>query len=236
MSKFTYLLVDLGSIIIPFIFSFHPKLGFNKKWRSTLLAISIVAAFFIGWDIYFTEIGVWGFNSTYLIGVNILNLPIEEILFFVCIPYACLFTYHCFKVLLPAFNFPYFKVIIPLIISMLFVLGCVFIDNWYTSVVFISSSLTLIYFQFIVSMAWLKRAFFASLFLIIPFIIVNGILTGTGIDSEVVWYNPTEIMGYRLLTIPLEDFSYGFLLILFNIYFFEKFDYLNSKPELNLKP
>lgn len=58
---------------------------------------------------------------------------------------------------------------------------------------------------------------------------MNGILTGTGIESEVVWHNNNQNMVLRILTIPLEDFAYGFLLILFNTYFFEKFDYLNNK-------
>jgi lycopene cyclase domain-containing protein len=47
--------------------------------------------------------------------------------------------------------------------------------------------------------------------------IVNGILTGSLIEKEVVWYNPDEILGLRVLTIPAEDFVYGFSLILFNL-------------------
>ena len=229
MEKYTYILVNIGVVIIPFIFSFHPKLRFNKKWKSTIISIVIVALLFIAWDVCFTEMGVWGFNPNYLIGINILNLPIEEIFFFFCIPYACLYTYHCLKILIPHFKFPYFKNVISLIISILLVFGFIFIDNWYTSVAFIALALTIIYFQFINPALWLKRVSFASLLLIIPFLIVNGILTGTGINSEVVWYNSNEIMGYRLFTIPLEDFSYGFLLLLFNTYLFEKLHFLNNE-------
>ena len=223
------MMVNLGTIIIPFIFSFHHKLNFNKKWRSTFLSISIVAVFFIAWDIWFNDMGVWGFNPKYLIGLNVFNLPIEEILFFFCIPYACLYTYHCLKILIPSFTFRYSKILVTLLATVLLVLGILFIDRWYSGITFISLSLVLIYFQFIVSAPWLQRLYVASLVLILPFIIVNGILTGTGIDSEVVWYNNNENMGLRLLTIPTEDFAYGFLLILLNTYFFEKFDYLNNK-------
>ena len=52
--------------------------------------------------------------------------------------------------------------------------------------------------------------------------VVNGILTGTGINEEVVWYNAEHFMGFRLLTVPVEDFFYGFLLILLNVIVFEK--------------
>ena len=229
MDKYTYIMINFGSIIIPFIFSFHPKLNFNKKWKSTFLSISIVAVFFIGWDIVFTEMGVWGFNPNYLVGINLFNLPVEEILFFICIPYACLYTYHCLIILIPPFTFPYFKLMLFLFASTILVLGVVFIDRWYTSVTFISLFITLIYFEFLKKAQWLKRVCFVSIILIIPFFIVNGILTGTGIESEVVWYNNNENLNFRILTIPLEDFAYGFSLIIFNTYLFEKFNYLNNK-------
>ena len=60
------------------------------------------------------------------------------------------------------------------------------------------------------------------LFLLIPFFIVNGILTGTGLEAPIVWYNNQENLGVRLLTIPIEDAFYGFELILLNVFFYEK--------------
>jgi lycopene cyclase domain-containing protein len=60
------------------------------------------------------------------------------------------------------------------------------------------------------------------LFLLIPFFIVNGILTGTGLEAPIVWYNNQENLGVRLLTIPIEDTFYGFELIVLNVFFYEK--------------
>jgi lycopene cyclase domain-containing protein len=45
---------------------------------------------------------------------------------------------------------------------------------------------------------------------LIPFFIVNGILTGSFIEGEVVWYNNNENLGIRILTIPIEDIVYAF--------------------------
>ncbi len=65
------------------------------------------------------------------------------------------------------------------------------------------------------------RFYFAFGFILIPFLLVNGILTGSFIEGEVVWYNEKEIQGIRIATIPFEDVFYGMLLLLCNISIFE---------------
>jgi lycopene cyclase domain-containing protein len=52
---------------------------------------------------------------------------------------------------------------------------------------------------------------------------VNGVLTGTGIEEPVVWYNNAENLGIRLLTIPIEDIGYAFTMIYGNVFLIEKF-------------
>jgi lycopene cyclase domain-containing protein len=52
--------------------------------------------------------------------------------------------------------------------------------------------------------------------------IVNGILTGSFIENEVVWYNNNENLGLRFFTIPVEDFAYAFSMLLFNLLIIEK--------------
>ena len=78
-----YLLINLCSISIPFLFSFHKRLEFHKSWPALWPALVITAAIFIVWDVWFTEMGIWSFNPDYLIGWNILGLPLEEWLFFI---------------------------------------------------------------------------------------------------------------------------------------------------------
>jgi len=69
----------------------------------------------------------------------------------------------------------------------------------------------------------LKSFYLTFLVMLIPFILVNGILTGTGIENEVVWYNDMQNLGLRFFTIPVEDFAYAFSLILLNLTLFERF-------------
>jgi len=58
---------------------------------------------------------------------------------------------------------------------------------------------------------------------------VNGILTGSFIEGEVVWYNNTENLGLRIFTIPIEDFAYAFSMILYNLLLIEQLKKIVAK-------
>jgi lycopene cyclase domain-containing protein len=221
-ANYLYLTLDLLTILFPFLFSFYSKANFSKKWKYLWPAILIPGVIFIVWDEFFTRLGVWGFNEAYLSGLYIGSLPIEEVLFFICIPYACVFTYEALNHLISK---DYFgskqKIISAVLILICLFLGATNIDKWYTSTTFLSLALYLTFLQFIKKESFLGRFFLAYLFILIPFFIVNGILTGSGIEEPVVWYNDNENLGLRMATIPVEDTFYGMLLILMNVSIFE---------------
>lgn len=219
---YTYLLINFFTILIPFIFSFHPKLNFYKTWSAFFPAVVITGAIFIIWDIIFTHLGVWGFNPQYVTGIEIADLPIEEILFFFCIPYACVFTYHCLKLFLPkTFSRTLRNTITSVLVIGLLVSGVVFYQNIYTAVTFFSLAFILTLTAWVINPDWLVPFYIAYALLLLPFLIVNGILTGLFLDQPVVWYNEMEIINLRILTIPVEDVFYGMELILVNVLIYE---------------
>jgi lycopene cyclase domain-containing protein len=222
--KSLYLLVDFFTVIVPFMFSFHPKLQFYKTFKSFFLANAIIALVFIAWDVYFTQIGVWGFNLTYLSGIHLFNLPVEEVLFFICIPFSCVFTYNCLNIF---YTFKWsaqteHRVVLFISLTLISV-GLWNFQKAYTASTFISLGIVLPTLKYLLKINWLPKLLSIYPVLLFPFFIVNGILTGTGLEQPVVWYDDSENLGIRLLTIPIEDIFYGFELILLNLLLYHKF-------------
>ncbi len=216
--KYLYLWLNLGSFVIPFLFSFHPRLQFYKKWKSFAIGVLVMMAVFIPWDIIFTQHGFWGFNDAYITGIKFLGLPLEEWLFFICIPYACIFTHYSLLELFPKLSFSkkLVNVIYITLVSTLVIVLWYYYDRWYTFVNFCYALLVLgIIYNY--NRKSLTTFLPTYLVILIPFFIVNGVLTGTGIEDQVVWYNNFENMGLRIKTIPIEDTIYnlGMLLTVF---------------------
>jgi len=230
--RFTYILIDFFTILLPLLFTFHPRLRFDKVVKYFFPSATTAAVFFITWDIYFTKLGVWGFNKQYTLGIYFINLPLEEVLFFFCIPYSCVFTYHCISIFIGN------KVLAiqpglftkALIIATL-AIGVIYYQRFYTAFTFLVLSLSLFTAAYILKVNWLAKFYTIYAVLLIPFMIVNGLLTGTGLKNPVVWYNSRHIIGLRLLTIPVEDVFYGMgLLLIITIIYMQLAD-INRKKQ-----
>ena len=224
LQSYTYLLVNFFTIIICFIASFDKRVAFHQHFGTFLLSGTVVALPFIGWDVWFTKMGVWWFDTNYTLGMTLGGLPVEEWLFFWCIPFACVFTYHC---LTKFFNLAWANALNNLIVftSFVFLLvaALLYKDKIYTLVTALATIATLFYLHFIAKKEWIGQASLVYLILMPGFFLVNGILTGTGIPSAIVNYNPEHFLGIRMLTIPVEDAVYGYSQFLLNIYFFKFF-------------
>lgn len=217
-----YLWLNLLSISIPFLVSFHPRIKLYKNWLALLGALFFSLIPYIIWDVYFTQNGYWGFNPSYLSGIYLFDLPIEEWLFFICIPYACVFTHiSILKIKKVQLSQRFTNGITWGLLSLFVLVLLINYEKAYTRVdmIFAIIILTLVT---LVKKDLLRSFYYTFLFMLVPFFIVNGILTGTGIENEVVWYNDTQNLGIRLFTIPIEDTAYAFSLILLNLFLFDR--------------
>ncbi|WP_167618667.1 lycopene cyclase domain-containing protein [Maribellus sediminis] len=221
MSLYFLLLLITG--IVPLSLSFDKRLQFYKSWKYVLPSIFAVAAVYIAVDVYFTKMNYWGFNPDYLSGVYLFHLPIEEVLFFIVVPYASIFLHESILEYFPQVKLSrkFNNTLTTLLIAMSLVLLLLNTERSYTFYIFTKLAVALSIALWIRSRA-LRSFYLTFLVILIPFLIVNGILTGSFINGEVVWYNNDHNLGFRIFTIPVEDFAYAFSMILLNLLLIEK--------------
>lgn len=213
-----YLILLICSLFFPLALSFDRKVAFFRHWPSLIPSLLLTGAFFVVFDIWFAKRAIWGFNPDYHSGFVLASLPLEEWLFFIVIPYASIFIHYVLIAYFPA------KVLsdratsgITIILILILALGILTHPGRSYTLVYLLLMIVVLVISSIMKDRLLNRFYISFLVILIPFIIVNGILTGSFIEGEVVWYNPEEITGIRLGTIPVEDFAYGFSMIMINL-------------------
>jgi len=218
--KFTYLFLNILTVLIPLLRSFEPKIFFRGKWRFYWRANFITACFFITWDYLKTTYGVWNFNDNYTLGLRLFGLPIEEILFFATVPYACTFIYETVSFVLKNKYFSVVAANLLLGVSLVAVAASVFFFNKaYTFSVLLIGGLVYPVAYLMFTPDQRNKFLISYLVSLLPMLIVNGFLTAL----PVVIYNNTQNIGLRLVTIPVEDFIYCFILLAMNIGLYEFF-------------
>lgn len=218
-----YVLLNLIVVAFPFILSFDKKVAFHKQWPAVFTSIGLVVLVFGVWDVWMTARGVWSFNPAYSGTFKILGLPPGEWLFFICVPYACIFILACVRGYLKdkELDFPRWKW---LALAGAFVGAALFFTGkTYTFTVFLSVALALAGSAWLIPDTLKSRNFWlAMLITYLPFIVANGILTG----RPVVLYDDMQNLGIRIGTIPLEDFFFSFSMLLLAL---GGFDYLQTR-------
>ena len=205
-----YLFINLLVNVFPLALSFDKKVHFYTHWPAVGAAIVLVGLVYVIWDTMFARRGYWSFSTTHVGSRRLFDLPVEEILFFVTVPYACLFILESLRsyfadqmVNLPLWVFP--------AAAGVMILGAVFSRSRpYSTVVLLVTAGFLLLARFLTPTLLTSRLFWIYMGLTyLPFAIVNGVLTAV----PVVIYNPKAIWGPRVYTIPLEDFFYSFSML-----------------------
>lgn len=214
--KWLYLALDVGALLGPLALSFDRRVAFYRSHREVLLSLLIMTALFVPLDMLFVELGVWGFDPRYTTGFDVGNLPLEEWLFFPVVGYACLFIYECLRVYVS--NIPlqrYAHATLVLLAVAGLALALLNPLRLYTSLKVGTVSVLVLLTVFWLRPTYLARFLLMYLVSSVPFLMMNGVLTGSLIDGQIVWYSPLHIIGLRVLTIPIEDFFYslGMLLV-----------------------
>ncbi|MCB0564346.1 MAG: lycopene cyclase domain-containing protein [Phaeodactylibacter sp.] len=231
-TPWAYFYLHLFTFVPIFVLSFDKNVHYYKKWKPLLPAIAIVGAVFILWDVFFTVTGVWGFNERYFAGFTFLSLPVEEWLFFFTVPFACVFIYECLNFYIQPDLLA--RIERPLTLTLIVVFLAAGFLSWgrlYSSTTFLLAGFFVLYHFLFLDGSYRSRFYLAFLVSLLPFLLVNGVLTGGYTEQPVVIYNPEEYLGLRITSVPLDDAVYGFLLLFGVVTLYESFRKGSSQPK-----
>jgi len=231
-----YLLLDFLIILFPFLLSFKWKFKYYKFYKPLGLSILLVGGAYIIWDVLVTLRGDWWFNYDYLSGIKITVLPLEEILFFVVVPYACIFIYENLNYFIGEKEVPFNKWFYLALFVLFLLVGLLFYYQDYTILSMFSVALFFLIAAFLYPKILKSRLYWLYILIsFVPFIIFNYLLTSIPIvlyNSNAIWGNMQAWNG-RIFTIPVEDFFYNFSMLSFYllvyIYFKKRFSLEKDK-------
>ena len=172
-----------------------------------LIAIVIPAIPFLLWDALVTG-AHWHFNPLYVSGIKIINLPVEEILFFITVPFACLFTWEMIirRAKEKQIDLQWLRLL--LYFSLPAGIYFFLIGKQYTGLTLSFVFLANLVDQFLkVNLLFDKRFYFYLLLIVIFTLIFNGYLTWRPVVSTVSGISLIS----ELSLFPLKIFSTGYL-------------------------
>ena len=217
--KIEYILLNILIFSGPFFLSFDRKVHYFRYWLTAFLSIGIVMIPFIIWDSAVSG-SHWHFNENFTISVRIWGLPPGDWMFFISVPFSCLFVWQIIvtdmKILfVQKKKILYYISVAFLILSFSFL----FFGKIYSSLVCFAIAFTII-FDMIMKTNLLsqKQAYLYLAILTALIMIFNGYLTA----RPVVLYNSQYVSNIKIWTIPIEDFGYGYTFILLCTIIFEK--------------
>lgn len=198
--------------------SFERKIKFYKNYNNLTFSMFSVGVPFLIWDIIAENKGDWMFNNKFICGLKIFNLPIEEILFFITVPYSIMFLYETFIYYLTPKKISFNRNYLFLFAIIFLITAIIYYQQNYTFTVFLFLSILLLLVN-ISKLNFIKNQYliYFIFFTFVPFFAVNYFLT----SLPVVIYNSKAILGIRITTIPLEDFFYSLCLIIGYLFTYE---------------
>ena len=217
--KFEYLLFNLVVIIGPVVSRFSHQIRHVSRWRLKLLVSGIVMIPYIIWDVLVTG-SHWHFNKAYTLDFRLFGLPIGEWLFFITVPFGCLLVWETLpdaKLSTRLKSLRYVRTVLYMALPIgIWVFN---IGKQYTGLVLCCIGLVGLTDTLLKTELLMQLKTYIYLGIVVGLILIfNGYLTA----RPVVLYGEAYQMGYRILTIPIEDFGYGFTLMLFNVILYEK--------------
>lgn len=220
--KYLFLLIDLFNIPVAVIFSFLDKYSGGSGGKKFLSPVIISGTLFTLIGSYFTFLGVWQVSSNYTTGWHIGNLPVEEALYFFCIPFPLLF---CFDYLTGRAKGPVkrWRGVDLAFIFCLANAAVFFSHKIFGFFVFALLASLLIIAKVIARVKWLSKFYMTCLYSFFPLLVIDNLLIGSLSGKPIIIFNNLAIIGIRIYSVPVEMIFYNMVLILVNLLLYAHF-------------
>jgi lycopene cyclase domain-containing protein len=223
-----YLWLDLLIAAFPIALSFDRKVRYVRRWPAALAAAVLIGVPFLAWDSFMSARGAWGFNDQFAGAFRFLSLPLGEFAFFLAVPFACLFINEVVKAYVPEKDLRIGRIPWVVAAAVCAAAGLVLRGRLYTSSVLAVAALFFALAAAFAPSVLSRRRFWLSIVIsYVPFLLANGLLTAL----PVVTYGSQAILGFRVITIPIEDFLYSFSLLGFNLLAYRLFRGPDTRPD-----
>jgi len=214
-----YLLFNLLLLIPPLVLGRGPDSGMAGRWGDAARSILWMALPFLVWDAWVAG-RHWNFNDSFVLGPRVAGLPLEEILFFFTVPFACLFLWRSVFAKQAPRSVPGLVRLyrLPWLLApggvLLFASG-----RQYTGLTLLALAAVCTWDDRAGTRLLLQPRFLRFLAAVLGLTaIFNGYLTA----RPVVLYGAQYQLDWRLVTIPIEDFGYGLALVIGVVVGFER--------------
>jgi lycopene cyclase domain-containing protein len=207
-----YLVIDLVIIAGPLLFSFWRPVRYYRRFPALLFAVATAGTVYLAWDNWVTYRGDWGFNPEYVLGPKLFALPLEEYLFFIVVPFSCIFIYEVLRAKSRERHVRLRRGAVQAVSALFFAGSALFYGQGYTRLVLFSCGLFFLAASFLGGRMLASSHYWLYIAIsYVPFLIFNHLLTA----PPIVTYDPAAIWGVRIVSIPLEDFFYSFSMLSF---------------------
>lgn len=218
--NYTYLLIDTALLLIPVILFYLSKQAFVKAGKFMFLAVMITVFVFSVPTEYLTQMKVIVFNTPYLTGMILWQLPVEELLFSFAMPLAGLAIYIFLNNRFPDNKLEKYSLALSNILMGICIAILYFgYHNLYTLITFLILLIFILYVEYVNKIRFMYRFYRAWLVSLIPFYAVSGTIN----TLPVLQYNEKETLIFDLLNIPFETPFYFMGMLLLTVYLFEVF-------------
>ena len=215
---YTFLLINLILIVIPFALMLDHKVIGVDKIKSTILPSIIVTFVFSEVAVFLTGLKAWNFNLVYLIGSSYRGLPLEEYLFLFAFSFAGLGVYNYLNAKFPKNELQKYSLTLSNIMMGICIAFIFFgYDKWYTVITFSFLILLLFGVEYINKLRFMYRFYRVFVVMLIPFYIIYGIIC----NLPILQYDIKQNIRFSLFKIPFENYFFTMATLLLGVYLLE---------------